>query len=565
MQFEEILVILGEFGRYQKIQFFLLFIGTIPLCWVGLAPTFLSASSDHYCRVLPNQTYQDDSPLKNCTIPYTVVDDKVTWNQCNRYNVNITSSSIQCLPHPNTAPCDDGWVYDKSTYENTVVYEFDLVCEKDWMKQLSKSMVGAGQLFGALIFGQLADIYGRKPLFLIGLMLIIIFGIAVAFSPLFFLFVIGQFLLTAFANGVYLTGYVLGVELVGPSARLFCSMMMMLSFSLGYIAFAGVAYGCHGNWRNIQFIIGVVFVLFIPYIWIIPESVRWLIQKKQYYRAEIILHKAAKCNKVNLQQNIFDEEQKLEEDDSIVFRRHHTMCDLFKTPNLRCRTLNLCFNWMAVSLVYWGISLNTDELGLNPYLSFLISGAVEIPGYLLCWMLLDTIGRRWVLCSSMILGGGSLIASGCVPVDIPYLSPSLAMAGKMFVTSAFGDIYIFSAEIFPTCVRNAGIGISSTMARIGTIASPFIMLLITHWRPLPFIIMGIISIVGGMFSLLLPETSKQKLPETLEEGELFGTVFYVPGSKFTKVEDEDEESKDELTTPLLNNSTVNNTVTSYGT
>ncbi|XP_077862260.1 organic cation transporter protein-like [Saccoglossus kowalevskii] len=519
LQFEDILQIIGEFNRFQKIQLCMICIANIPISWLSLSSTFLSASSDHYCRVTGNQTYTPgQSPLKNCTIPYTYSGDVLTWDTCKRYDNN--ASFLECR-HPDdvVTECDKGWVFDRSIYENTVVHEFELVCEWDWMKQLSKSMVGVGQMAGAVVFGQFADIYGRKPLYITGLMLIIVFGVANAFSPCFFLVVIAQFLLAAYGNGVRLTGYVLSIESVGANYRIGCNVMNMVSFSFGYILLAGVAHGLKGNWRHIQLLSGIIFIVFIPYVWYVEESPRWLIQVGNFPRAKKIIKKAAKQNKVVLPENIimFEKQQpgNNKVNDSLT---QYTLIDILKRPRLRLRTLNLCFNWFAVSLVYWAISLNTDTLSGNPYLTFFISGAVEIPSALIYWLLLDKIGRRYMLCGAMVLSGVALVTSG----KYGTVSTAFAMIGKFFSSMAFGITYLFSAEIYPTCVRNAGMGISSTSARIGTIIAPFVMLLISKWRPLPFFLMGVCTILAGLLVLLLPETRGQKLPETLEEGELFG-------------------------------------------
>ncbi|XP_070533313.1 organic cation transporter protein-like isoform X2 [Ptychodera flava] len=529
MQFEAILAILGEFGRYQKIQFLFIYLISIPIPWCSLSNTFLSASSDHYCRVFANETFEDRSPLKNCTIPYS---HDSGWDECYRYNVSLSGpgdvSPDVCFPRGEKIKCDHGWVYDRSTYENTAVFDFDLVCEKDWMKQLSKSIVGVGQLAGALVLGQLSDILGRKPVFFTGIILIAIIGTGTAFVPWFYLFIVGQFLLSAVGNGVYLTAYVIGVELVGAKYRTFCSVQIMIAFSVGYMALAGIAYGLDGNWRHLQLVIGLAYLVFIPYYWLVPESARWLIQQKKYDKAEKILRKAAKKNKVSLPDNLFEEEKangKRDTTDNDVTikpgKKQNTMIDLFKTPNLRCRTLNLCFSWFTCSFVYYGISFNTDTLHGNPYISFLIAGAVEIPGYLSSWWACDKLGRRWSLCLCLILSGLSLVACGLVGNSTATMV--LAMVAKLFSSGAFGAVYIFSAEIFPTSVRNAGMGISSTLARIGTVISPYVMLLVSTWTPLPYIIMGATSFLSGILTLLLPETLKQKLPESIEEGEVFGT------------------------------------------
>lgn len=46
---------------------------------------------------------------------------------------------------------------------------------------------------------------------------------------------------------------------------------------------------------------------------------------------------------------------------------------------------------------------------------------------------------------------------------------------------------------------------------------------------LPLILMGFLLVAGGLASLLLPETLNHHLPQTLEDGELFGKTRAKPG------------------------------------
>ena len=68
-------------------------------------------------------------------------------------------------------------------------------------------------------------------------------------------------------------------------------------------------------------------------------------------------------------------------------------------------------------------------------------------------------------------------------------------------------------------------GLSSMAARISGILSPLILLLADYWEPLPLIIFGVSSILAGVFCLALPETLGHELPQTLEEGETFGSKY----------------------------------------
>jgi len=58
--------------------------------------------------------------------------------------------------------------------------------------------------------------------------------------------------------------------------------------------------------------------------------------------------------------------------------------------------------------------------------------------------------------------------------ELHYVLIGLALVGKMCITGAFGAVYILSAEIYPTVVRNAGMGSSSAVARIGSMIAPYI-------------------------------------------------------------------------------------------
>ena len=50
----------------------------------------------------------------------------------------------------------------------------------------------------------------------------------------------------------------------------------------------------------------------------------------------------------------------------------------------------------------------------------------------------------------------------------------LANIGKFGISAAFAVIYVWSAELFPTMVRNSGMGSSSMMARVGGMVCPYI-------------------------------------------------------------------------------------------
>ena len=75
----------------------------------------------------------------------------------------------------------------------------------------------------------------------------------------------------------------------------------------------------------------------------------------------------------------------------------------------------LCFHRFANALIYYGISLLLPETSDNIYLSFFVSGAVEIPGYVLAQIALTYAGRKWPLFVTMLVGGVALLCTMAVP------------------------------------------------------------------------------------------------------------------------------------------------------
>lgn len=146
---------------------------------------------------------------------------------------------------------------------------------------------------------------------------------------------------------------------------------------------------------------------------------------------------------------------------------------------------------------------------------------VEMPSYVLTVLLMDKTGRRSITAVCMISGGiccilAAYMASGSTESTV------VAMFGKFFIASSFAVIYNYSAELFPTVVRNSAMGLGSMFARMSGVSVPLITLLDSFEPKLPAVIFAIISIVSGFLTLFLPETMGQPMPQTLEDGETFG-------------------------------------------
>ena len=78
-------------------------------------------------------------------------------------------------------------------------------------------------------------------------------------------------------------------------------------------------------------------------------------------------------------------------------------------------------------------------------------------------------------------------------------------------------LYIFSGELFPTSMRNTGIGWLSVSARCGGIVCPFLLPLGSVAPGLQFAVLGLLSCTAGLLNIYLPETARRPMPETLQD------------------------------------------------
>lgn len=524
MGYDDVFPHLGEFGRYQKRIYFLVCLPAISCAFHKLAGVFLLAKPENRCQLpfeLSNATYKLPGDVLNMSFPIDAFSK--TWSACKYLDANFSDEYFAAgKPAENTLSCDR-FIYDNSKYASSTVIEWDMVCDKAWLRATSDALFMLGVLLGSIIFGHMSDKIGRKPVFFASLVIQLIFGITAGIAPEYITYTISRIIVGATTSGVFLVAYVIAMEMVGPTKRLFAGVVSMMFFSFGYMLTAAFVYFI-SDWRWLQIALTLPGVLFMGYYWFIPESARWLLSKKRKDEAIVILERAARENKVTIPQEVYDNliEETPDEKKSPKNVKEPSLFDLFRYPNLRRKSLLIFFDWFVNSGTYYGLSWNTNNLGGNDLLNFVISGAVEIPAYLLLLFTLNRWGRRNILCGCMLTAGTMLLLTMAVPDNMNWLVVVLAMLGKMAITSSYGTVYIFSAEQFPTPVRNVGLGASSMVARIGGILAPYVNLLADTWKPFPLIIFGSLAFVGGLLSLFLPETLNKKLPETIEEGENFG-------------------------------------------
>lgn len=64
-------------------------------------------------------------------------------------------------------------------------------------------------------------------------------------------------------------------------------------------------------------------------------------------------------------------------------------------------------------------------------------------------------------------------------LDLPYLVTILALTAKFAISFTYNGIYIITAEMYPTVIRNSAVSFCQTFARLGAVLAPNFQLLVS--------------------------------------------------------------------------------------
>lgn len=471
----------------------------------------VAAVPDHRCFIAGVDTLNYSAPWNSTEIRNAIPFKNDVPSSCSMYS-GIGNETIDCV----------SYVYDNTYYKSSKTIDWNFVCDKRWMIAIAQTIYMFGVFTGAVTLGGLADKIGRKKVFCYSALLQLILGVAVAFIPEYFSFLVVRFVYGIFGSaGSYITGFVLTMELVGPSKRTPCGIAFQAAFAMGVMLVAG--WGALIPDRNLlQMVYGLHGLLLVAHWWVMDESPRWLWMQGRTQEAVDIVARGVKMNGRGIS---LDVPYYIAKAKSAVTRQTETASagigDLFRTPNLRMKTINVCVCWFANSLVYYGLSLSAGKLYGNPFLILFLMGLVEFPSYIVIVLVLDRLGRRSITSSLMLAGGlcciiATFIAQGSTTAT------SIVMLGKLFIAGSFAVIYNYSAELFPTVVRNSAMGLGSMSARLSGALTPLIALLDSFDPTIPAVIFGVIALLSGFWVMFLPETMNQPMPQSVADGELFG-------------------------------------------
>lgn len=367
-----------------------------------------------------------------------------------------------------------------------------------------------GSFVGSVVFGRLSDARGRRTLFQACILVYTAFTALTALS-----FNVGSLFTLRMLAGLGLGGMLvidpaLLSEYLPPQHR--GRFMVFLDFFWpgGFLLAIGFWYlfivQLAGEWRLL--FVAAAFPAFIAYLFrrAVPESPYYLARHGRLEEASSVLRKVSRADvsagDLTAEPNV----------------PRAPVAALFRGDLLR-RTVVTIGVWIALNFSYYGLFLwlppalagfgIVDFSNPNTLASFLvISALAQFPGYGASAFLVERIGRKRTLAAFLILGGlsGYVFATAR---DFWTLVVGLLFV-SFFNLGAWGAVYPYTSELFPTQYRATGFGLAEGVGKITAVLAPlaFAGLLAYSGGVLwPLTSVAVLMLIGGVIAAAIgPET-----------------------------------------------------------
>lgn len=468
---DEMLQTAGSFGRYQKAINIFFCIMTIP-SFFHVMITYFTA----------------DTPDWKCAVNSSVC----------RYNLTLPNKNQERCLIPRSE-----WEYTYPT-SYSVVTEWNLDCDQEWLKGLITSIFFLGWLLGAPTLGWIADNYGRRVVLFYSMSILLLTGLFSAFVPNVHLFIVCRFIIGFFITGTFQQMFLIMTEIVGQKQRA-ASGIIIFTFAAVSLTVLGIKAYFIRNWKLLYIITSAPYALLLVFFRYIPKSLCYLHMKGEEKELMNTIQTVAKWNKKTIPSNV-----------SIVPPFVSTE-SVHPTELFRRKDLALMIVVQSVALfmnvvTYYGLYLAAGDIGGYKYRDFIAVTVVEIPLSLISIYLSDRIGRKKTTFFLVFLSTIACIGLIFTPNKgyLKSIRVVLGMLGKGCNGSAYITLTSWGTDLFPTKFKGEAIGILQVFTRLGGMCAPWMDIEFTKiYDNLTFIFMSIASTVCGGVLYFLPETNKQ--------------------------------------------------------
>ncbi|KAI8422051.1 hypothetical protein MSG28_009950 [Choristoneura fumiferana] len=399
---------------------------------------------------------------------------------------------------------------------------FDLACQ-EWKRTLVGTVHNIGVMISMPLMGFVSDRWGRrKSIIASGL------GLAVgAFKTLtagpgwtgYPLYMLLELLEAALVTGTYTTCFVLMLELVGKNRRVISALVLGIMIAAGELLLALIVW-LVPYWRHFQLFLYCPAFIFLTYIFLLDESLRWLIVNEKNDKAVMLVQKIAKWNGIPVSRKMIDgirnSKVAFDADVEVEKEKFHPKL-LFSSTMLLKRLLVCSWWWFTAAFVYYGLLINSVSLPGNKIVNFALSSLSTLIAEFVAAYLLNKIGRKFTLLGGFLLCGVCCVSEAFIPKAATTELIVIFLLGKMCISVCFNAIYVYTSELVPTSARGCLVGACSMLARVGSVLAPLTPLLGAWWPPMPILLFGGAALTAAGATLTTPETLRRALPDTVAQ------------------------------------------------
>lgn len=423
--------------------------------------------------------------------------------------------------------------FDTTYYTHTIVSEWELVCDRKYLADMTQTVHMLGSIFG-FFGGVFGDTFGRRSSSLFFLLcltisllvpqLLVLPQFPFSFTFKYISYSVGQFLIGFSVNCYFTSTYILLVESTTERYRTKFANIVSYMYVLGQL-FCLIVYYLTQSWHILNWSMAVFsLVMLVVAFFFLPESPLWLLSVGEVDRAVEILKKIATINKRTAEfEVLLDEMQVLKdnvEKQKPKFSIRNIIGDLeitqlfVPTRNL-IKLVAVLYIWLSLILLYYGISFNvlneSSLLSLSPYIMFLMSALAEIIGYICCYAN-DWIGRSRTIAiffSSITIFYLLMAIFAVLDQSNPHWAYkivliALALVGKCSVAGAYNILYIYTNELYPAQIRNTALLFFTCFGGTSSLLAPYVDFLgreLTIWSP--HVVYSLFSFIAALILIFI--------------------------------------------------------------
>lgn len=401
------------------------------------------------------------------------------------------------------------------------------------------SCVFGGMLVGGLMTGAFGDQVGRRPILLLGLTLNSIAGLGAALAPNLSIMSAFRFVSGMGVGAIISSVMALATETSPPSRRGRNVGFVASFFTLGtiYVSLVAIIFLGRYNlsWRVFLALNALPVVCGNIMIWLlVPESSRFLALKNKPVEAcesaNTIAHAMGyRGPKLEVEEVTFHYSciANKETDVNVWIALQRAMNNVLKlySPNLRCTTITLQLIWISQS---FGSGLNTwinvvlKELRVaNIFMDALYFSMATIPGNIIAAALLDRVGRKTMMVIGLFFCSLSLFffarAAEYVGPDSSSSAVISACFFHGFLQISWVAINLNTSELFPTEVRNTGLGVCSATGKLAAMLAQFVNGALIAKPGTLLSVTSLVLLCGGLCLFFLRDTSNEHLADTISD------------------------------------------------